>query len=837
MRSNASAEIRRGVRRVLPAVAALAFAAPAFSQYLVVRTDPAGKITYESYEEVTINGQARLRTPSGIAATFDANSYKLTGKVNLAEAGLLRRSAGTLVQLSDSGTRTLVLPDQIKLLKAATPAEIWKGTAIGVKKLKKDKDSVTLGLHQVLAILPGASPAASAAAFVTAPGSFDGIGEQGAALIAAAAAFRASPEAGSILAYLSRLLRDGFDRLEAAGPYSEFLKTVQYAQFAQKAFPEDQGVTRLAGTILGKRDWVDETTLMLESLIDGRNWDTYLERYPVFEKYQDSFPGLAAARRTAYEESARFHSAAGRSLMAHQSYGEALAQLRLAQARDPGNKPLEALAESARIEAAHATAAERTRERRGPAEGSANATLLNRRLGEAALSIDEKRFQDALDSLAAAEELDRSSPRLLYMRARYFQATSQFAKALQMLDAYDESVTGTEDLKAGEDLRIPVAHALQNLRNDNTARLDQLLASGRYWDAQALAAQSLASDPQYVEFLYRAGIVAAVLRNKDAAGLLEGYLRRSDSLRGDAPARARANRLLAYLREQSQPAEPAAGKPNWFSAKPLPQGAFYCPLSLAFQARIESIRARKMTVKFEWGPSGRLQRISTAFDDARAKQDYLAHLTRRMSDFPALYFGYRPEIAPVFRVAEGTSAPPVPAGLPMLRRDGKGLAFIGESPAPADGGWSYPVLPNHPLVDRGAVALLDSEIAMTVAGNSYFNPFVWDGLHVFRLRYDSLGRAAEAREAGVPSVIRFEWRNHQLMSVTAFDITDPKAERQTYKRSMAYEGDLLVTENVEYGGKSYKITYGYQGDKLLSASFTDNGAHDGSERKIKFVLP
>jgi hypothetical protein len=240
-----------------------------------------------------------------------------------------------------------------------------------------------------------------------------------------------------------------------------------------------------------------------------------------------------------------------------------------------------------------------------------------------------------------------------------------------------------------------------------------------------------------------------------------------------------------------------------------------------------------MTLRFEWGAADKLQKITTSFDDLHAKQEYLTR--RRAADVPTLFFGYHGQSPAVFRVAEGAGAPSVPTGPPVLRKDAKGVLFAGETPAP-EGGWLYPVLANHPLIDPGAVALLDGEIATTIAGNSYFNPFVWDGLHVFRLRYDSAGRVAEARELGANNLIRFVWSNHQLQTLTAFDISD-KAERQVYKRSMGYDGDQLTSETVEYGGKSYKITYLYQGNAMASAAFTDTGAHDSSEHKVRFVIP
>ena len=79
----------------------------------------------------------------------------------------------------------------------------------------------------------------------------------------------------------------------------------------------------------------------------------------------------------------------------------------------------------------------------------------------------------------------------------------------------------------------------------------------------------------------------------------------------------------------------------------------------------------------------------------------------------------------------------------MLLHDAKGeLTFNGE-PAKSAGatGWRYPVLLNHSMLDPDVVSFVDGPVASGVAGNSYFNPFVWDGLHVFRFQYDRLGRA------------------------------------------------------------------------------------------------
>lgn len=813
--------------------------------FLVVRIDQAGKIAYESYEDVTINGQTRLRAPAAPARDFDENTYKKMSHLQLVDAGVMRRTSdGVLVRIDgEKGTRSLLLPDQMKIKETVQPADAWKQAAISAKTTKKDKAGVTLDFPELLALIPATSASTAAADFVIRQANFDGIDEHGAAIAAFAEAFRKTPDAGTVREYLYRALYDAYARFEGGGPYKVFLNSVRYAQFAQKAFPEDRQLVQLSGAMVAKRVWIDDNSRMLQSLSNNRNWDSFLDRYQPFEKYQGSFPQLLDARRQAYEESARFHTTLGRNLFDQKKYLEALEHLKVALARDPDNKPLADLMETARLKASASVAGVQAALRKGLPEGSSEATLFNRYLANATLFIDEKKFKEAADALNAAQELDKGSPRILLARAKYYQGTNQLARSVETLDAYDLAVATKEEKEAGEKIRIVVAHALENVRADNRAKLDELMKAGRYWEALPLAARSLEVDPRDEDFLYRGGVIAAILRKKEAPALLQQYLERSNSLHGDPKAREKAQRLLALL-QTPRAAPGAAGRPNWFSGSVLQPGIFYCPISLTFQPRIESIRARKMEVRFEWGTDGKLRTIGTTFDDAKARQDYVARVAK-MPGVPGepqiLFFDYQTGFPQVYRVAEGQSAPAVQPGSPVLFpalfHDTKGeLTFNGEGAKPAGNtGWRYPVLVNHRMLDPDVVALVDGPVATGMAGNSYFNPFVWDGLHVFRFQYDRMGRVESAREVGVPNLVRFEWRNDQLASLTAYDVSDAKAERSVYRRTMNYEGSLLTAETVDFGGKSYKIIYRYLNGALQEAAFSDTGAHDGADRKVRFL--
>jgi hypothetical protein len=82
-------------------------------------------------------------------------------------------------------------------------------------------------------------------------------------------------------------------------------------------------------------------------------------------------------------------------------------------------------------------------------------------------------------------------------------------------------------------------------------------------------------------------------------------------------------------------------------------------------------------------------------------------------------------------------------------------------------------------------------------------------------------------------VARFAWSGERLQSISVYAKDDEK--EPVYRRTMSYSGDKLVSERVDYGAKEYRITYKYVGDKLSEAVFEDTGAHDGVERRVRFL--
>jgi hypothetical protein len=132
--------------------------------------------------------------------------------------------------------------------------------------------------------------------------------------------------------------------------------------------------------------------------------------------------------------------------------------------------------------------------------------------------------------------------------------------------------------------------------------------------------------------------------------------------------------------------------------------------------------------------------------------------------------------------------------------------------------------------------LTGKNIALAVAGNRFFNPFVWEKLYYFRLTYDDQGRAIHAQElsgiTGAPGqqALDFEWAGLQLTAIRGF-----AGKTKNYERTMQYQDGLLVGEDIQGQGKASHIKYTYAGNRLVSADASTDGTLDNRNRKVTFL--
>ena len=164
-------------------------------------------------------------------------------------------------------------------------------------------------------------------------------------------------------------------------------------------------------------------------------------------------------------------------------------------------------------------------------------------------------------------------------------------------------------------------------------------------------------------------------------------------------------------------------------------------------------------------------------------------------------------------------------------------------PPPADPDQAYKrspaVLSNNPYVDPLAIQKLTGKnVALGIAGNRFFNPFVWEKLYYFRLTYDESGRVSRAQElggpAGTPSdfALEFEWSGMQLNAIRGF-----QAKTKVYERTMQYQDGKLVSEDIQGSAKASRIKAFYAGNppQEWPSAITTTRASDNRSRKVAFA--
>ncbi len=822
----------------------------AFAQaprFVVVRKSQAGVIGYEPVEVFTINGRDRIRTLEGSAVTVAPAAYNKAAKLLLSQAGVVRQdSAQRFVLISGQRDgRVYIVPDQLKPKVASNVEDLWKNIRFASRKTKKTKQETAFGSWEFFALIPATSPASAAAAFVLDAAHFDGVDERLAAILGLTQSFPNAPELDAVRAFLNQRMQEGFEALEAGGPYPDFLETVRFAELSQKTFPNVRSLAELNKDIMQKKSWVETTLRTLRSLYNNNNWDDFIQRYVSFERYQASFGQMMDSRRRAFTESARVHVQIGGELRKQKKYVESLRELRLALSRDPLNDPLRTVVEDARIEASLALALQKAPLRQPLKQGSPLEVRFTRNLRFADLYIRDRKFTEAETEIRAAEELDKDSPSVLLVRAKYHQGRNELAQALALLDTYDESVAEPEERRLGEEVRTTIMYDLKKLKAEHKAEIEKLYADGRYSDALQFVTRSQDLDRGDEDFLFSSGILAAILRKPEMAiAKLQGYLEASNSLNGDFKRRDRALRVLAVL--QSPRPLSTTGSPNWFSGRKLAPAMPYCPESLVFQQRIDRIEAHKLDIVFEWAADGKLKSVVSRFKDDGALREFLA---RRTAAAPAgtdgftsvdagnFHFDYLRDSPQMLRVARARATDPAAASGDVrgFKISGGMRVSVGEpkEPSRTRSAWQYITLLSSPVLNTDVLSQLEGPVTVGFSGNPYFNPFVWDDLHMFWLSYDKLARVESAREIGTNRILRFEWDGDRLLSITAYTSESQKRGQAVYRRVMNYTANRLVSESVESGGKTGKILYKYQGAKLVEAALDDN-AHDGRSRQIRF---
>jgi hypothetical protein len=785
-----------------------------FAQAGILISRSESGLVFSEAAVITVNGkdrvlslgaQPKIAGPVGRLAAF-----------RLGGALLKDGDAATMAAYEAGGDVTYLLPQGAPKDAAGEPGAIWRTAKIAYRKSPSDKAPAEVSTAAFVAFLPaGAEALAKLCMDSRALELIGGKGKAFAAQVelisAAVKTYASNPAMGAVERYVEEAMRQRHSAFESGAAGVDALEEgLRYAALSLETYPAQPEQERLRKSLAQRKEWLDRRVAILRAFEAAGHWDAFLLGYRDFEKYQSSFPEMAEKHGQALKESLQLHRAAARERMAEGEHRAAWRAIRLASARQPSDTGLQKELSVAWTEYSRRNAVDKQSRRKQLNVGQREA--ITQALHFATRYKEQNKLEDALKSVGEAEAIDPESLPALLKKAEVLGAMRETQKALATLDEYDLRAVDEERQPAVQ-LRNELLFQLVTHLRDSKRELEKAWSEGNYHRARALAAEGLRAREDDPDLLYYAGTASLATRQpKDSRLFLARYLDVSNTLDANPERRAAVRRLLSGIADAAPPEQ--EGEANWLSGMKLPPNVYYCPISLAFQPRIDRIEAsNKLKTTFEWD-GGRLKSIVPVFER-----------NERVSGEKKIAFTYSPQAPQVASLTYEDE--PVPSG------------------ATPDEAYqrSSMVILNNPYIDPNAVAMLTGKnLAVGVAGNQFFHPFVWEKIHYFQFVYDENGRVKQARQlpdrnaAPGDLLLEFDWNGMQLSAIRGYRAPAAGGGRQVqiYERSLQYQGGRLLGEEIRAEGKTSRIKYIYSGDKPATAECDKDTTLDGRSREVAF---
>jgi hypothetical protein len=777
-----------------------------FGGILVTRTDKG--IQFADAAVISINGKDKaygLGPQTKVVPK--APQVKLTGT-------LLKDADSSVIGQydPDTGTMNYLLPDGLKN-PSGDAAPFWKTARISYKKTEKDKVPVEVALPVFLAYLPGGVEELTA--ICQGSKALQILGGKGKAfefevslLSATVKANQNNAAIAPLARYVEEAMRQPYDQFNSGTAGVDVLERgLKYVDLSADAYPNVPEQQKLREALKQQRKWLDTKIAVLKALAAAQQWDAFILGDRDFEKYRQAFPEMASKHVEALKASIAIHQQAADQRMKEKEFQAAWREYRLASRRKPADSALNKGVSLAWNEYSRQEAENRKSERPQPTPGQRDE--IDKLLYHASRYKEQKQLEEALKSITEAETISPNYLKVLLAKAQTLVAMKDMAKAQEVLNEYDKRAVD-EERKAANDVRSELTFEVESGVKKVKPELEKAWTESNFNKGRQLVSDALRLKTDDPDLLFYAGKFALAVRQpKDAKTYLEKYLNVSDTLDANDAQRLAIRRLLSSITDVSRPEQ---GSPNWLSGKRLAEGIYYDPVSLAFQPKISTIDANKLKVSFEWD-GDKLKSINPTFE----KNEHLSSEKR-------ITFAYEDKVPQVAAVAVEAEARVSPSADPDEAFKKAALVVI-----------------NNPYVDPIAVQKLTGKnVTLGIAGNKYFMPFVWDGIHYFRFTYDDAGRVVRAQEIPDPrattgdSLVEFKWEGMQLKSITAYSMSGNQRGGKTYERTLTYHGGQLTEEDIQNQGKSSKIVYKYAGSKLVSAKCDKEMILDGRERQVLF---
>jgi len=755
---------------------------------------------------LVVNGKDKVLTvgpqPKPAGPMNKLPSTHLTGTV------LKDANAATIGQYAD-GAMEYLLPEGLPKTAPNDPAEIWKTARISIKKAQNDKTPTEVPVANFVAFLAGGTD--ELARLCRDDRQLELLGGKGqtfatqmALMAAVVRTYPADPAVAKLEKFVEQSMRQRYDRFENGTAGIEVLQqALKLAELSLAVYPTQPEQEKLRKALADRKAWIERKIAVLHAFASAKEWDAFLLGDRDFEKYQHSFPEMVKMQKDALTSSIQLHRQTGEERLKENEFGAAWREFRLASFRQPSDKVLQQNVMMAWTDYSRQAAIDHQGKQKQLSAGQREA--IKQALLFATNYMSAKKLDEALRSVSEAEAIDPESLQVLLKKAEVLTAQREFARALEALDAYDLRAVNEEREPASK-LRGELLYQRTSNLEDVKAQFQKTWAESSFHKAYALALQGLRAKDDDAELLYGAGLAAVITRNPtQGRAFFTRYLDAANTLDANAEQRARVRALLPSIREATSSEN---GTPNWLSGKKLPSGVYYCPVSLAFQPLVDRIEASgKMRETFEWD-GNKLKSIVPTFEKAE-----------RSTGERKIYFAYGSNFPQVAAVSDDNIASAPSAADPD--------EFVKRSSL---------VLQNNPYIDPVAIQQFTGKnVTIGIAGNRFFNPFVWDSIHYFKLTYDEQGRVIQARETRGPLsppgdfILEFEWDGQQLDSITGY-----QGKAQVYERSLQYEGGRLVSEEIQAQGKTSHIKYVYNGGRLVSATCDKDPSLDDRSRQVFF---
>lgn len=784
----------------------------AFAQAGVLVSQSAKGIQFSEAISIVINGKDKVLN-LGSEPRLDGPVGKLPA-VKLDGTLVKDQNASALV-LSTEGSLVYVMPEGLPKNAPVSIGAAWTGATISYKKSKSDKAPEEIPASAFIAFLPGDTQelvglCMDERLLRLIGGSGKSFATQLDLIAATVKAYPSDPALTRLQKYVEDSMRARYQQFESGTATVEILKqALQLSDLSLAVYPNAPEQAKLRDQINGTKVWLDRKVAVLRAVAAGNEWDQYILDDRDFERYEPAFPDLMNLRLQALKASLELHRRSGEDLLQEREFEAAYREFRVAALRQPSDKMLQQRVLMTWTDYSREVALDNQRNRKQL--GTGEREILNQAIQFASNYKNENKLELALKSITDAEAIDPNSLSMLLKKAEILGAQREFSQAFVVLDRYDLRAVDDEREKSST-LRNELLFKQKSSLEDVKDQIQKAWADGSYHKLHDLALQGLHAKDDDPDLLYQAGTASLITREpKRSQAFFARYLEVTNTLDANTEQRSKVRALMASIKETSQT---ESGESNWLSGKKLPQSVYYCPVSLAFQPRIDRIEAsNKMRINYEWS-GDQLLSITPSFEKAE-------HATGEKR----IVFTYNETFPQVVFVSEGDARPSKPTTSDpdeLLRH-------------------SSLVLLNNPYIDPDAVEKLTGKtVALGISGNRFFEPFVWDKVHYFHFKYDSSGRVAEAREIAEPNgslgdlALEFDWDGLQLTAIRGYQGPDQKHRTQIYERTMRYEDGRLLAEEIQSGGKSSRIKYNYNGGRLVSATGTSDATLDDRSRQVTF---